>query len=245
MQKFGRSGTAEFLDKELSGLRASKKNLALEVEILEEANRQQAKTILYLRKKLAKFNESSNDEQHFDAANDGASTLSASSLLGIVPSLSSSLNAYAPNSSDDDLGSSTMLTECRSDTRKASSKDKIRQNTTPKFAPNVTRASTGEKVQRNSGQSFETRSSLNSRTSRRTSAGSSVRRGLAPPIESPNHITWSQPHPEYEEVIRVCQTAKISDTAQAIMQNKQDESGTRLLIRLLSGLHPDPQLRSQ
>jgi hypothetical protein len=236
LQKFGRSGTAEFLDKELNGLRASKKNLALEVEILEEANRQQAKIILHLRKKLAKFNESFNDEQHFDElqpANDETSTFSASSLLGIVPSissLSSSLNAYAPNSSDDDFGSSTMLTECRSETRKASFRDKNRQKATPKLFPKVLRASSADNVQ-------------SSRPSRRTGVGSGIRRGLAPPQESPNHITWSQPHPEYEEVIRVCQTAKISDTAQAIMQNKQDESGTRLLIRLLSGLHPDPQLQ--
>jgi hypothetical protein len=253
LQKFGRNSTAEFLDKQLSGLRASKRDLGLEVEILEEANRQQAKTILYLRKKLAaKFSESFNNEQEFDVSQsekDGISHLSASSLFGIVPSLSNCINGNATNSSDEDGGSSTMLTECRSNFRKSASRDINHHNAATKFVSKTTRPSTAENFESPSVNSFSTKSTRSCRmlrtTSRTPNTASSVRRGIASPKESPSHITWSQPHPEYEEVIRVCQTAKISDTAQAIMQNKNDESGTRLLLRLLSGLHPDPQLRAQ
>lgn len=251
LQKYGRNSTAEFLDKQLSGLRASKKDLALEVEILEEANRQQAKTILYLRKRLAaKLSESSHNDQDFDVSqSDGISHLSASSLFGIVPSLSNYINGNAPNSSDEDGGSSTMLTECRSNFRKSASRDINHHNAATKFVSKTTRPSTAENFESPSVNSFSTKSTRSSRMlrppSRTSNTTSSVRRGTASPKESPSHITWSQPHPEYEEVLRVCQTAKISDTAQAIMQNKNDESGTRLLIRLLSGLHPDPQLCAQ
>ncbi len=237
------------MDKQLDGLRVSTKNLALEVEILEEANQQQAKIILHLRKRLAKFSESSHNQQGIDlsqVAKHDEMDLSASSLLGVVPSLSDCLDANALCSSDDDFGSSTMLTECRSNSRKSFSRDTKHRNATPKFVPQMSRASTTSSGSSNITNSSAARSIQSSGPSlRKQNTGFSIRRGIAAPKESSAHIAWNQPHPEYEEVLRVCQTAKISDEAQAIMQNKQDKSGTRLLIRLLSGLHPDPQLCPQ
>jgi hypothetical protein len=238
------------LDKELNGLRASKKDLAREVEILEEANRQQTKIILHLRKKLAKFNEALLNDHDIDVihpTNHDAFNLSASTLFGIVPSLSGSLSKHAQHSSDEDFGSSTMLTECRPDSRKKVHPSNCGKNysSSPKLVPKTIRPSSSESVPTISTSMSKSPHSL--RTLSRASSGNiGMRRGLSRPKDLPvNHIIWSQPHPEYEEVLRVCQSAKISETAHAIMQNKQDESGTRLLIRLLSGLHPDPQLCAQ
>jgi hypothetical protein len=250
LQKLGKSGTADFLDKQLNDLRVSKKDLAREVEILEETNRQQTKIILHLRKRLAKFNEMSPSVRDIDvmqSSNHDAFNLSASSLFGVVPSLSGSLNRHAQHSSDDDLGSSTMLTECRPDSRKKvhPSNHGKSYSASPTIAAKTIRPSTSESIP--AIGPFTSKSHHSLRTSSRTpSTNIGVRRGLSGPKESPsNNIAWSQPHPEYEDVIRACQSAKISDTAYAIMQNKHDESGTRLLIRLLSGLHPDPQLCAQ
>jgi hypothetical protein len=250
LQKLSKNGTADFLDKKLIGLRASNKDLAREVEILEEANRHQTKIILHLRKRLAKFHEAAPSDHGIDVihpANYDAFNISASSLFGVVPSLSGSLNRHAQHSSDDDFGSSTMLTECRPDSRNKvlpSSHGKS-YSASPKFVSKAMRPSSSESVPVIS--SFTSKSPHSLRSTSRTSSNSiGTRRGLSGPKDSPaNQIIWSQPHPEYEEVIRVCQSAKISETAHAIMQNKQDESGTRLLIRLLSGLHPDPQLCAQ
>jgi hypothetical protein len=227
----------------LNGLQASKKDLAREVEILEEANRQQARTILHLRKKLASFND---QDQRIDlvqnAGDDASIKLSASSLVSILPSLSGPKSRRAASSSDDEFGLSTMLTECRPDSRKIlMSSDRKNHIAIPNLVSKASRPSTTESVGVNSSSRTD-RSPHSLRSSRSQRNGSGNRKPSAPPRESPAHVIWSQPHPEYEEVIRVCQTAKISETAAAIMQNKQDESGTRLLIRLLSGLHLDPQL---
>ena len=245
MQKYGRNDTADILDRQLNELRTSKKDLTREVEILEEANRQQAKTILRLRKQLASFTDQSPSEQNtstLQPGSDEASNLNISSLAGIVPSLPGSLHRKAPYSSDDEFGQSPMLTECRPDSRKIHlPRDRKDESSSPKFVSKTIRPKTAE-----GGKSLNQSTAKTSHSSRpmsRSSNGSfGTRRGIALPRDSPNHFLWSQPHPEYEEVLRVAQTAKISETAQAIMQSKQDESGTRLLIRLLSGLHADPHL---
>jgi hypothetical protein len=243
------NGTADFLDKHLNGIRTSNKDLAREVNILEEANRQQTKIIIRLRKRLAKFNEALPNGQLFDdlqSSNGEGFEIGASLLSRIVPSLSSSLHGKVAHSSDDDFGSSTtMLTECRSESRKAqSSRDNHHHSATPKFARKTIRLSTAENASAVNSSANRSYSSLQP-SSRTSSNGSYIRRGNASPKEPHALITQNRPHSEYEEVLRVCQTAKISETAQAIMQNKNDESGTRLLIRLLSGLHPDPQLAAQ
>ena len=237
------------MDKHLNGIRDSNKDLVREVNILEEANRQQTRIIIHLRKRLAKFNEALHNGPLLDelqSSNGEGFDIGASLLSGIVPSLSSSLHGNVAHSSDDDFGSSTtMLTECRPASRKAqTSRDKQHQIATPKFARQTTGLSTAENTAAVS--SSANRLTPSSRPSSRTSSnGSHIRRGIASPKEPRVLITRNRPNPEYEEVLRVCQTAKISETAQAIMQNRHDESGTRLLIRLLSGLHPDPQLAAQ
>jgi hypothetical protein len=244
LQKYGRNDTADILDKQLNELRTSKKDLTREVEILEEANRQQAKTILRLRKQLAIFTDQSHSDQNINSLQlgiDEASELNMSSLAGIVPSLSGSLYRKTANSSDDEFGQSTMLTECRPSSKVHLPRDRKDQHSSSTFVSNAIRPETSQGVK--ACKSPATRSSHSLRSLSRTSnSGTGIRRGIVPPRDSSNHIIWSQPHPEYEEVIRVAQTAKLSETAQAIMQSKQDESGTRLLIRLLSGLHADPHL---